>query len=125
MIEKIYKTSDGKEYKNKKDAIEYETRLQRNAYVGALAQYHYFRFFEHRMNVQMYLRYKQMTLENFKKLTAYQSYSSTQARKKLWELRTTYKNKVKEGEQKIKETKLSLQKCIAKIKQDEKHMMEM
>ena len=67
-----------------------------------------------------------MTLEEFKKLnTLYSSYSNTQARKKLWELRTLCKNRVKEGEQKIKESKLSLQQCIAKIKRDEAMMKKL
>lgn len=67
-----------------------------------------------------------MTLEEFKKLnTLHSSYSNTQARKKLWELRTLYKNRVKEGEQKIKESKLSLQQCIAKIKRDEAMMKKL
>ena len=126
MIEKIYRTSDGKDYKNKQDAIDYETHFQRTAYDGALAQYHYFRFSDHRVNVQLYLRYKHMSLEEFKKLnTLHSSYSNTQARKKLWELRTLYKNRVKEGEQKIKESKLSLQQCIAKIKRDEAMMKKL
>lgn len=125
MISIIYKTSDGKEYQKKEDAIYHETCYQRSVYNGALADYHYFRFSDHRMNVKLYLRYKYMTLEEFKKIPAYQFYSNTQARKKLWELRIHYKNKVKNGEQKIKEKKLSLQKSIAKIKQEEKQMKEM
>ena len=125
MISIIYKTSDGKEYQKKEDAIYHETYYQRSVYNGALADYHYFRFNDHRQNVRSYMRYKHMTLEEFKELSAYHDYSNTQARKKLWELRILYKNKVKNGEQKIKETKLSLQKCIAKIKQEEKQMKEM
>lgn len=125
MIETIYKTSDGKEYQKKEDAIYHETYYQRSAYEGALADYHYFRFNDHRQNVRLYLRYKHMTLEEFKKLNTLHSSSNTQARKKLWELRTLYKNKVKDGEQKIQECKRSLQRCIAKIKQDEAIMKKL
>ena len=125
MIEKIFKTSDGKEFKVKKDAIEYETHRQRDDYVQALANYHYFRFNDHRQNVRLYLQYKHMTLEEFKKITASYNYSNTQARKKLWELRNLYKDKVKEGEKKIKEKKSYLQKSIAQIKQEEAIMKKM
>lgn len=125
MINVIYKTSDGKEYQKKEDAIYHETYYQRSAYEGALADYHYFRFNDHRNNVQSYLRYKHMTLEEFKKLAAYREYSNTQARKKLWALRIEYKCKVEEGIRKIAQKKAALQNCIAKIKQEEKQMKEM
>lgn len=125
MIETIYKTSDGKEYQKKEDAIYHETYYQRSAYEGALADYHYFRFNDHRQNVRIYLRYKHMTLEEFKKINASYSYSNTQARKKLWALRIEYKCKVEEGIRKIAQKKAALQRCIAKIKQDEATMKKL
>jgi DNA-binding transcriptional MerR regulator len=125
MIETIFKTSDGKEFKDKKDAIEHETCKQRDNYVQTLANYYYFRFNDHRQNVRLYLQYKHITLEEFKKLAAYHNYSNTQARKKLWELRNLYKDKVKEGEKKIKEKKSFLQKSIAQIKKEEAIMKKM
>ena len=125
MINVIYKTSDGKEYQKKEDAIYHETYYQRSAYEGALADYHYFRFNDHRDNVKYYLMYKHISLEDFMKLSAYKLYSRTQARKKLWALRIEYKCKVEEGVRKIAQKKAALQNCIAKIKQEEKQMKEM
>lgn len=124
MFEVIYRTSDGEEYKTRESAIMHETRFQRKEYERALADYQYVRFGEHRFYVKNYLRYKHMTVDEFLKLSGNETLTRTCARKRLWDLREHYKNKVKEGERTIKVRKSALQAQMKAIRQEEAQMKE-
>jgi hypothetical protein len=124
MFETIYRTSDGKEYKTREEAIKHETRTLRKAYEEALANYHYVRFSEHRCNVKNYLLYKHMTVDEFLKLKGNEALTRTSARKKLWEWREYYKGKVKEGERRLRRRKAVLREQMENIRQEEAQMKE-
>lgn len=124
MFEIIYRTSDGTEYKTRESAIKHETRIQREAYEKALADYQYVRFSEHRFYVKNYLQYKHMTVDEFLKLSGNETLTRTHARKKLWEWREHYKNKVKEGERTIRVRKSALHTQMKAIRQEEAQMKE-
>lgn len=124
MFKIIYRTSDGKEYKMKKEAIEHETRSLHRAYKEALAGYHHTRFSVHRCNVEHYLLYKRMTVDEFLKLEGNEALTRTSARKKLWEWREFYKCKVKEGEQSIRRRKTALRELMKSIRQEVAQMEE-
>lgn len=124
MFVTIYRTSDGKEYQTREEAIMHETRSLRRAYEEALASYHYVRFSEHRCNVKNYLLYKRMTADEFLKLKGNETLTRTSARRKLWEWREYYKGKVKAGEQIIRKRKAVLRAQMENIRQEEAQMRE-
>ena len=124
MIEVYFRTSDGRDFKDIKEASKHELLKLRHNYEEALAKYHYFRFNDHRQNCQQYLRYKNMhDLDTFIKSTYFKG-SRSQARKKYWELRNDYRKKVLECEESIRIRKRALQQMMAEIRRTEAKMKE-
>jgi hypothetical protein len=124
MIEVYFRTSDGRDFKDIKEASKHELLKLRCNYEEALAKYHYFRFNNHRQNCRQYLRYKNMhDLDTFIKNTNFKG-SRSQARKKYWELRNDYREKVIEGEKSIKVRKRALQQTMTEIRRAEAKMKE-
>ena len=124
MIEVYFRTSDGRDFKDIKEANKHESLKLRHNYEEALAKYHYFRFNDHRQNCRQYLRYKNMhDLDTFIKSTNFKG-SRSQARKKYWELRNDYRKKVLEGEESIRIRKRALQQTMAEIRRTEAKMKE-
>lgn len=124
MVEVYFRTSDGRDFKDIKEASKHELLNLRRNYEEALAKYHYFRFNDHRQNCRQYLRYKNMhDLDTFIKSTSFKG-SRSQARKRYWELRNDYRKKVLEGETSIKVRKRALQQMMAKIRRTEAKMKE-
>lgn len=125
MVEVYFRTSDGCGFKDIKEASKHESLKLRRNYEEALAKYHYFRFNIHRHNCRQYLRYKNIhDLDTFIK-SIYFKGSRTQARKKYWELRNDYKQKVLEGEKSIRIRKRALQQMITEIRRTEAKMKEL
>lgn len=124
MIEVYFRTSDGRDFKDIKEASKHESLKLRRNYEEALAKYHYFRFNDHRQNCRQYLRYKNMhDLDTFIKSTYFKG-SRSQARKKYWEFRNDYRKKVLEGEESIRIRKRALQQMMAEIRRTEAKMKE-
>lgn len=124
MVEVYFRTSDGRDFKDIKEASKHESLKLRRNYEEALAKYHYFRFNDHRQNCRQYLRYKTMhDLDTFIKSTSFKG-SRSQARKRYWELRNDYRKKVLEGETSIKVRKRALQQMMAEIRRTEAKMKE-
>lgn len=124
MIEVYFRTSDGHDFKDIKEASKHESLKLRRNYEEALAKYHYFRFNDHRQNCRQYLRYKNMhDLDTFIKSTYFKG-SRSQARKKYWELRNDYRKKVLEGEESIRIRKRALQQMMTEIRRTEAKMKE-
>lgn len=124
MVEVYFRTSDGRDFKDIKEASKHESLKLRRNYEEALAKYHYFRFNDHRYNCQQYLRYKNMhDLDTFIKSANFKG-SRSQARKKYWELRNDYRKKVLEGEESIKVRKRALQQIMTEIRRTETKMKE-
>ena len=124
MIEVYFRTSDGHDFKDIKEASKHESLKLRRNYEEALAKYHYFRFNDHRQNCWQYLRYKNMhDLDTFIKSTYFKG-SRSQARKKYWELRNDYRKKVLEGDESIRIRKRALQQMMTVIRRTEAKMKE-
>lgn len=124
MVEVYFRTSDGCDFKDIKEASKHESLKLRRNYEEALAKYHYFRFNDHRQNCRQYLRYKNMhDLDTFIKSTSFKG-SRSQARKRYWELRNDYRKKVLEGETSIKVRKRALQQMMTEIRRTEAKMKE-
>ena len=103
MIEVYFRTSDGRDFKDIKEASKHELLKLRHNYEEALAKYHYFRFNNHRQNCRQYLRYKNMhDLDTFIKNTNFKG-SRSQARKKYWEALQQTMTEIRRAEAKMKE----------------------